>query len=1251
MESAFKKRHRIPASCLVCRKRKSKCDRVRPICGSCKRKSIAHLCYYEKEKGDPPGPEEGYTPFGDQSSYEPHHQPHQPPAAYQHYHDHLPHQSHHSQGTSTLPLPHGHMPQHFQYPPPPPHASHPHQAPIYIYGPPNGHSKSPHNAFVPLQSPMSGKDLPLHMYQGGPPPPSSNQPLPLHTNPILPVLQRPSRSQIPAFRSHPAVPLQTTPPMNGDRVQLAPLQNDKINYKNERQVPPASANFVAVSQSRHNSSSNPSGSSVTPVAASQERAFGNRKASNESAASNEAVSRISPLKDSNSPPISLLGMPPNQNPELVPIVIGPNSTLNVNPNDAMDVFTNASFSLVIDGPNWQQHGPISYTGLTKCDPFVKFFRFYAVNLFKTGELSTYLSTNKKRDILKKRGKSKKDRDGRSKPVGDDMTKGEELDDDDDEDEYIGIEDQLIVSKINLSSEEKAKKDAETNVKVKLPEGYNGIKTFNNIKNNLADFFEDVICKSALQVLPSQKSIFILFYRFFKYVYPFIPIVDESSFLMDINGIIPENFPRFKHVKYNLIKIKHPNELNTLAILLLVVRLGFMSMIHNDDVNNIYTDDEKVAADEMRLILSEEYGKVISLCIPDEQALLKSSFKLVQVLTLLHFYKLVAPEDCHGLSGSDAQLLLGVIIRHSITIGLNRDPKMYFAHIIRKKEPLMKCWRRLWHYIVTLDVSTAIHCGTILNIRSLDISDVEFPSIEGKTDELRMFYRSVDTISASYRNLSNKITNAVRKPRVVSILEDTNELEKTFFQLFGKDFFKDYICTPMGEEEDEEEDEEEEEDKAEASGGVPQVAHNTSAKRHSTDTLDGMAKKTKTDSSSNSSASNFGENKSSSATTTPPSHNSDAKPGSKRRRSSQAHVIASLKHEVSYIKVIKFITFIQLRTNLSCMYFMIALHYENKYNESKTPSMSAGIELFKIYIKSVVQLVYIMSCVLDHLVELFGKNYDYILTAVNEKCMIKTHSVLTSFFIRVLHHIKDLTVKRDKAQQSSEDLSEINLRLSTLHNLFLIILIESELFVGNFQKLSRKYINSYKLYVMLYLVLKQCMSDPDFFFETNTSNKALHHDGTNMLQFFTVNELEQVSRMCEEFRTTKEEQHKFYQAAAERKRARKPKKLGKLAHAHSSRPSMQRAPLQQAQPAAAVAGYQCAPPAQPINLTGGTLATEDARENSSLSTTSPPSSKDAMYSALNNFILGDNPMNQNEDFAKLFDVYNDFDQDSMGSYEF
>ncbi len=49
MESKYKKRNRIPSSCSVCRKRKSRCDRVRTVCGSCKRKSIAHLCFYENE--------------------------------------------------------------------------------------------------------------------------------------------------------------------------------------------------------------------------------------------------------------------------------------------------------------------------------------------------------------------------------------------------------------------------------------------------------------------------------------------------------------------------------------------------------------------------------------------------------------------------------------------------------------------------------------------------------------------------------------------------------------------------------------------------------------------------------------------------------------------------------------------------------------------------------------------------------------------------------------------------------------------------------------------------------------------------------------------------------------------------------------------------------------------------------------------------------------------------------------------------
>ena len=983
--------------------------------------------------------------------------------------------------------------------------------------------------------------------------------------------------------------------------------------------------------------------------------------------------------------------------ELVSIVMGPNSTLKVNPNDAIDIFANTNFSLVIDGPNWQQHGPISYSGLTKSDPFIKFFRSYAITLFKSGELSKYLqhkySKTKKRSSSTLNGNSKRSKNqdlvnnegdtgvklelgkegtgfDERKANGGPEENEQEGDGDADtgegeEEEIGGLEDSLVVNKIGLSKEAKARMEAEANIKVKLPDSYPGIKAFNKVKKTQDESFENIVFKSALQVLPSQRSIFILFYRFFKYVCPFIPIIDEHSLIIDLCKILPEKFPRFQTHKYNEIIIKHPNDMNTLAILLLIVRLGYMSMIHNDELNNEYTADEKTAADEMKPISSEEYSKVISLCIPDELTLSKSSFKLIQALTLQYFYRQVAPEDCHGLSGSDAQLLLGIIIRHSINVGLNRDPKKYTSPSIKNNEPLMECWRRLWHYLMLTDAITSIHCGTVLNVKSLEISDVVAPKYEGKTKELDEMYYNINMICDSYRNLSNKINNIQTKPKVVDILAETNELEKIFFNFFGKDFFKDYICLPL-EEEDEDEDINVESPTSEGDidtdGGLNSLNGVTTAAGTAGNTHNDPENKVpNVDSSASSTAtlasSNFEQNRrNSSISTSASSKKSNKLEGKKSMHSSTlVNLDPRIKHEKSYIKVIKFITFIQLRTNLSSMYYMIAVHYENKYNESKTPSMSAGIELFKIYIKSVVQLIYIMSYVLEHLVTLFSKNYDYILTSSSERCMIKTHAFISSFFVRILHHKKDLTVKKEQAKQDSDKISELNMRLGVLHNLFLIVLVESECFVGSFKKLSRRYVNSYRIQVMLYLVLKQCMSNPDFFFDRAIQN--LHHEGTNMLQFFTLNELEQVSRMCEEFRSAKEEQNKMKKERSGRRRRRSSSvttndasqtssedirvQLATLYYGNTEQ-NLYRSSMEGAESISGVGfgakGFKGAPG---VRLS---LVDDTANSNASTSSQSPLYSDPSIAYALNNSVLGDNPINLNEDYIKIFDVYNDIDHD-------
>ena len=56
------------------------------------------------------------------------------------------------------------------------------------------------------------------------------------------------------------------------------------------------------------------------------------------------------------------------------------------------------------------------------------------------------------------------------------------------------------------------------------------------------------------------------------------------------------------------------------------------------------------------------------------------------------------------------------------------------------------------------------------------------------------------------------------------------------------------------------------------------------------------------------------------------------------------------------------------------------------------------------------------------------------------------------------------------------------RLECINNLFDIVLEDVELFVGDFRRLSKTYINSYRLYIITFIVLRQSIDNSDAFFE-------------------------------------------------------------------------------------------------------------------------------------------------------------------------
>lgn len=1102
MDQSFKKRHRIPASCLVCRKRKSKCDRIRPICGSCRKKLIAHLCYYEESNPYPKSDHSpNYVPVGQVAHHgqngvtyvalNPHMVP-VPPGA--------------SNNASSHQMNSGHfntVQQMYQSSPPWPAP----QAPIYTQQnqslqQPISHAHGQTQMQMQHQSaftiPSKGLNAPYgnshqahhpaegQAYQGehvlnspfalAPNLPTSLQYNQNNSRPgSLSQASEASDPQIPLSRlnlansqtisSHARRPSSNIlfQPENTEQSNLQPPPNNDIaesNFSNDsggikqnsNQPPGVSFNqhvvdaSVSLSEAPVNSFANRHSYSAPSETARKREDDSSPKAhSQPSAAKNLKDSIIKfkleePEPSPNKKRKFLEPEPPiNKSTSFVSVAIG-SRLLKIDSEDKLSLFDSTSNSLMVEGHYRQQQGPLSYVGLTKTDPFVNLIRNFTMDLFKTEQFSKYVSRKKKKrssslnasissGSLNYTDTSISDHQSNipEETVNGQSSAGEE----DDEESNVYDEDALIVTKIKPDT---SKEDEENQIGmaskalIMLP----GIPSLHSLHTNKEVYFSFVE-DSILLVLPRKTAVSSAIYMYFRYVHPFIPILHEKTFLHEAQILFRHSTDDKPY--YSTISIKSEHQQNLAGMLLLVIRLGYMTLIPNSDTEARYSRKEQELIKDITRFKTDHYMGVVNLCVPEEKINTKSTFKYVQCLCLLFYYRSVAPNDCLGLSGADSQLLFGSIVNHALSIGLNRDPTLFKSiKSISKKPHSIEMWRNLWSFIISTDAETSIYCGTPLKVPDLYISDVNMPNSDFSSIEESAYFQNTRDVHTGYRRIVEKITNLKDKPKVVDILSETSYLESKFLEIFGENFFRDSVCKS-------------------ASG------------------------------------------------------DSGSEP---------------LSSDKDYLKVEKFISFISMRVNLSCLYYMIVLHYEKKVDNNIETEMGAGIELFKIFIKSAVQVVYIMTYALDNSQELFGRYFDWLLTARIERSMIKTHSFATCVFTRILNLKRTLAcqdLKKTEDPNSEPKVSEA--RMEVVDSLFGIAITEAELFVGNFRALSKTHINSYRLYVMAYFALKQCMENPEHVIAGFTGQSQLFfYDGSNLLQFLSLPELKSMSELCEEFRLAK-----------------------------------------------------------------------------------------------------------------------------------
>lgn len=231
--------------------------------------------------------------------------------------------------------------------------------------------------------------------------------------------------------------------------------------------------------------------------------------------------------------------------------------------------------------------------------------------------------------------------------------------------------------------------------------------------------ESVTVSRVLDVLPPKKVIWLLVDRFFKYIYPFLPYLDEPKFISELTRIVgPRSIAEEKVTELHMDKRL---DFAIVGSLLIVLRTAYLSLLSNNESSS---DFPPKTAEEQYLLdnaVPRECINVAQLCLNQFKLLRRCALSIFQCAMLMRDYQKVDGSD--ALSDGDSQIFTGMLIQMGISIGLNRDPSKFDLSVSTSR--LGSVWRKIWYRLVSEDNYQALQMGSPKLIRE-DLYDTELP---------------------------------------------------------------------------------------------------------------------------------------------------------------------------------------------------------------------------------------------------------------------------------------------------------------------------------------------------------------------------------------------------------------------------------------------------------------------------------------------------------------------------------------------
>ncbi|OUT22765.1 hypothetical protein CAS74_002510 [Pichia kudriavzevii] len=298
-----------------------------------------------------------------------------------------------------------------------------------------------------------------------------------------------------------------------------------------------------------------------------------------------------------------------------------------------------------------------------------------------------------------------------------------------------------------------------------------------------------LTRKIAQELPNKRAIWLFIQRFFKYVYPFVPYLDQETFIDDIERLIDGHSidDLSKEEKVTYFNVSEHLDLAIIGTLLIVIKFAYESLL---STNREMMDPHNRSKDDQYLLQFKQGDSIVSLtneCLNEFSLIKRCSLPILQLAILFREYQKV--DGCDAFQDGDSQIFTGLIIQIGNTIGLNRDP---LSNNELTDGKAINLRRKIWYGLISSDNYQYTQTGTppIIHPSHYDTRLPEFDENSSNVYDLKIERITIENIRKRFeienkmRSLADLMSNMKQSPNVEHITLCIIDLEAELKHQFG-----------------------------------------------------------------------------------------------------------------------------------------------------------------------------------------------------------------------------------------------------------------------------------------------------------------------------------------------------------------------------------------------------------------------------------------------------------------------------------